>query len=921
MPFSSAYCSPLPPPNSTIQRFDARYFTLDFPLTAIATVVAETEGEMDVNCEFRSNRDLVGLLWNTNDRYGHPMLQYIEDRNYAGCRLAFTANPPDRYNFTVTLATTEGAQVYRMYPYKAEGGTVVPDVVSPEFNGGGPGLSFAVADLFPAGLSITPGHDIFVLDFNNLSRGFNYDLGPIVATQVRQLFFSLTPAEYGLGAATVANAGVLTTPTSNANEVRVVSTEDLTSMRLLNVNPNFRFTRGDTIQMALGVPVTPRVGGKSTIYYDIDTQTIDLTVLEWSGDGTTERFVKLPGDGLKGVAFQGGKVIATRLQKDTPLGNVTLAFRVRNMSVTGERTTLPRRFYPQPVHLMEITSGYDDTYNITPWRQIDNAFNLGYRGMFTMYMGMSHYFKAFSSGGFRAFNNTVVKDAAEPLNVPTEEWCKSLFANAHARGYTFIWSTSYEILNSYCPDEWAQKDYQQKNGLSGWVPPSAFVIPAYVSGNSPIDYLARVIKHGLRLMSENGATELRFQIGEPWWWDGSYSNGAPALYDPYTRNLYTTETGQPVPTPFIQDYRETDLTIHMPYLIWLGAKLGASTNYIRDNVKAAYPGALATLLFFSPQIFAGLGQTSPGLPGQGETSGLLSIINFPTEQWKYPNYDFMQIEDYDWIIKSELVKLPLTRQAALEMLEYPIEVVQYFVGFVLLKKETWVWPNINIATREAKLAGLTHIAIWAYPQVIRDGILYDDSIIETDAARQPDVPSRRQLNNPALAANVVRPIFFAQIGSDIFMNSGDRNIEYDGRTWLAVGRFGKLSAITEGIFKTESGWTMALSGVPVDQVHAVSAAFRNDNVTLLIGLVGPDLQLLEVPRVVAQGRIFDNNVAVEERSATIQLNVRSRLASWRQTKSARYTNEDQQRRHPNDEGFKFVAALPYTKLLWGDQNA
>lgn len=927
MAFSSALCHELPPINSTLQRFDARFFSLDFPLTAIATIVADSPDELHLKAEFRSNRDLVGLLWLTKDRYGHPVLSYEDDRDYSGCKLAFVVNPPDPYNFTVTLNYGgEAPGVYRMFPYMVSGANVVPNVGDAEVNGVGPGTSYPISTLFPGGLTVPAGHHVFVLDFDDLRLGFNYEQAAVSPTGITQLFFSITPDEYGLGKnAEIANVGVMYGLADN--QVRIGSVEDVYEYVITGVNPNLRFAKGDIIQAVVSHPDQPIVGKKS-VAYTLKNATLNILVNQWSGEGTTERRIRVENEEhvLKGVTWGGGKASAVRLQRDTPLGSIPVNMDFTNISVTGPGAVIGRRFYPQATHLMEMTTGYDDTYNITPWRQLDNTYNLGYRGFFTIYMGMSHYFKANATGGYQSFDNKVVKDAAQPLNVPTQQWWASMCALGHPLGYNFIWSTSYEILNSYCPDEWAQKDYLQRNGLSGWSPPSAFVIPAMRTADGPIDYLARTIKHGLSIATANGAGTLRFQIGEPWWWDGSYTNGAPAIYDPYTRSKYTSVTGQPVPEPWIQNYRQPGVvdpgSPYLPYLEWLGTELGESTNYIRDSVKAAYPAALATLLFFSPQIFAGV-QTTAGLPLpviDPSDNGMLSIINFPIAEWEYPNYDFMQIEDYDWIIRGELEKLPLTRHAAVNVLGYPLSVVQYFVGFVLFAKETWVWPSINIATRDAKKAGVSHIAVWAYPQVVRDGILYDDSLLETQVAAYPTLPARRGLLGGVDAA-VLRPVFFCQIGDDIFMTSADRNIEHSGHTWTAVSRFGKITPLGEGMAMADSGWNMRLDAIPLNMINDVVAGLKLDKVTLSVGLAGPDNQLVELPKSIGGGKVFSNNVEVNEKFASVVVSVRSGLATWAKNNGSRYTHEAQQLKHPDDNGLSFISLLTQRRVLWGPRNA
>lgn len=300
----------------------------------------------------------------------------------------------------------------------------------------------------------------------------------------------------------------------------------------------------------------------------------------------------------------------------------------------------------------------------------------------------------------------------EPINMPTMEFYKRFLSLLHERDMKFVNSVAYEILNFFMPDEWKQLNWKGDPALSGWYPPSSFIQPTNK------DALNFVSKAQCQILKEcqNLGMELYFQIGEPWWWDGSYNTGegknAPCIYDPKTTALYKEETGNDVPTPWIKDIFAPVEEHQWPYVDWLCTKLGQSTNYIRDYVKGKFPDAQATLLFFTPQIM------SPA-------SELTGRLNFPESEWIFPNYDFVQIEDYDWIIDGRLDLVPLTFDAAVNRLGYPLNVVHYFIGFVLLPEDAKkIWADVDKAWGLALEAGIPHIYPWSYTQVMRDGVIY-----------------------------------------------------------------------------------------------------------------------------------------------------------------------------------------------------
>lgn len=299
-----------------------------------------------------------------------------------------------------------------------------------------------------------------------------------------------------------------------------------------------------------------------------------------------------------------------------------------------------------------------------------------------------------------------------PVNEPTMAFFDRFFTLLKSHDYKYVNSVAYEILDFFCPVSWKQINWKGQPAQSGWVPPSSFIQPTNVE---PLDYISMVQIQLLNKAVEKGL-DPKFQIGEPWWWDGSYNTGegknAPCLYDQHTMDLYTAETGQAVPLPMIKSIFDPVEPHQWPYVDWLCTKLGQSTNRIRDTVKAAVPGSEATLLFFTPQIL------SPA-------SELTYRLNFPIAEWTYPNYDFVQIEDYDWIIEGKLDLVPQTFTAATEILKYPLGVVHYFLGFVLLPQDAKrIWGNVDKALGLALEAEIPHLYLWSYTQVIRDGVVF-----------------------------------------------------------------------------------------------------------------------------------------------------------------------------------------------------
>lgn len=72
-----------------IQRFDPRFWTLDFPRPMLGSVVTTGPDALRVECEFHHRDALAGLIWWSVDTLDHPLLAYDTDRDYSRTTLRF----------------------------------------------------------------------------------------------------------------------------------------------------------------------------------------------------------------------------------------------------------------------------------------------------------------------------------------------------------------------------------------------------------------------------------------------------------------------------------------------------------------------------------------------------------------------------------------------------------------------------------------------------------------------------------------------------------------------------------------------------------------------------------------------------------------------------------------------------------------
>lgn len=163
-----------------VKRFDPRLWTVDFPRPMMAAVTAPGPHRLRVDLDFLTGADLAGLIWDSADRWSHPLLAYATNRDYRGVRLSFdwTAGPG-------------------LMPLDALFGPVL--TVEGRDAEGVAGIWYVRLWNYATG---TPSAARIVLDFDDLRPGFGPGGPPMFTGDIDRLFISLVPAGYdGSGAA------------------------------------------------------------------------------------------------------------------------------------------------------------------------------------------------------------------------------------------------------------------------------------------------------------------------------------------------------------------------------------------------------------------------------------------------------------------------------------------------------------------------------------------------------------------------------------------------------------------------------------------------------------------------------------------------------------------------------------------------
>ena len=160
-----------------IQRFDPRFWTVNFPRPMMAGVVATAPDALRVECEFHHAGELAGLIWASEDRADHPLLAYETRRDYARCGLRFrwrsggviALDQPNGPTLTIEGRDAAGAPrvwYVRLWNY-AEG---------------------------------SPEDALVTLRFSEMEAGYGLPGEPIHPGAIDRMFISLAPPGYVPGA-------------------------------------------------------------------------------------------------------------------------------------------------------------------------------------------------------------------------------------------------------------------------------------------------------------------------------------------------------------------------------------------------------------------------------------------------------------------------------------------------------------------------------------------------------------------------------------------------------------------------------------------------------------------------------------------------------------------------------------------------
>ncbi|MBQ7929315.1 MAG: hypothetical protein IJ287_11325 [Methanobrevibacter sp.] len=369
-------------------------------------------------------------------------------------------------------------------------------------------------------------------------------------------------------------------------------------------------------------------------------------------------------------------------------------------------------------HQYRLCEGYDDMYNLNPFRISKEMRKLGYAEWVDFYIGASFFYEKSGVAGDviddLGFNHNrtekMVLDKNVPLNVAFSAWLDCYARELKNNGVNNL-VISVSMENLQCPQSWRQMDSEGNFAMSGWSPATFFYSPC---NDDVILYMQKVSESCLDIVADNGFQPI-LQMGETWWWwsENDWSSPAPCFYDDSTKAKYLLEHDSELPV--YCDVWESEYDVDA--MKWLNKQLCQYSDALREVVKGdKYSNGLYFALLFTPSVIS-----SDRVPQ------MISDVNYIKDAYSPDKLDILQIEDYDWVIfesphHNESYEIG-------QQLGFANDCLHYFGGFVQYPEDAdKYWDLIKKSMDDAIKKGFKEAFVWAGLQIRRDNkiIGYDE---------------------------------------------------------------------------------------------------------------------------------------------------------------------------------------------------
>lgn len=174
----------------------------------------------------------------------------------------------------------------------------------------------------------------------------------------------------------------------------------------------------------------------------------------------------------------------------------------------------------------------------------------------------------------------------------------------------------------------------------------------------------------------------------------------------------------------------------------------------------------------------------------------------------------------------------------------------------------------------------------------------------------------------ALSAPGFRYVYFISLFLDngtIRLNTSSRPRTFRGDEYSGASLVGEIGAIEEGSSLDPTSLTIVLNGLDPSLVPALLAGeYVNREASVYFALLDDQDEIIDPESggfIYFDG--FISNLGMNlGKSSALNVSLRDHAEIWSRSKISRYTNEEQQIRHPGDQGFEYVEQIADKEIIW-----
>lgn len=404
----------------------------------------------------------------------------------------------------------------------------------------------------------------------------------------------------------------------------------------------------------------------------------------------------------------------------TIIENTDFECNITNISVTNG--DICNEYIQLDPHKYRLCEGYDDFYNLNPYRVTKEMRKLGYVEWCDLYIGASHYYekngvigdKITSLNFDHSRTEKMVLDPSKPINKAFKDWL-NCYARELKKNGTDKLIISVSMENLQCPTDWRQKTTNGDYAITGWIPSTFFYSPCH---NEVLPYMKSVSEACLDIVVDNNMQPI-LQLGEAWWWWNENDKPVdpvthepiwdtyqpPCFYDRATQDKYLEETGNTLPRYASSWVNKFDTET----MNWLNYQLVKYSDELRTVVKSPkYKNGLYMALFFPPSV-TDVDRVPP----------MIQQVNYLQDAYNPNKLDILQLEDYDWVITNN--KHHDEVYSIGQLLGFKEKQLHYYGGFVQYQEDAIkFWKLIEDAMNVAFEQNFAEVFVWAGSQVRRD---------------------------------------------------------------------------------------------------------------------------------------------------------------------------------------------------------